>query len=206
MRWKNGTNHWGLVARSLHWGMAAMILLEVPAGFIMTRTYRSRDPIGMAWHYWASNIHHTTGMLILALALLRGIWRLAGPVPVPLGKPSMLERVVAKTTHWLLYALLILIPLSGWAALSSLADSAAFGRTVLWFFGRNGFDTVIPRIVPPLPWDSDHFLNFVLFARSHTWLLIFGAVLLTVHIAAALRHHILKRDATLHRMVRASDV
>ena len=201
MRWRSGPDHWGAVARWLHWGIALMILVEVPAGFIMVRTYRARDPIGMSWHYWASNIHHTGGMLILMLALLRAAWRLAGPIPLPPATLSAPERLAARVTHGLLYALLVLIPLSGWAMLSSLADSAAFGRTILWIFGTNGFDTFVPRIVRPVPWDSGELLNFVLFAQTHHWLLIAGAVLVALHVAAALRHHWVLRDATLRRML-----
>jgi cytochrome b561 len=200
MAWQNTAESWGAVARTFHWGIAFAIAFEVPAGFIMSSTYGSRDPAAMAWHYWSSNVHHSLGLMILAFAILRVVWRLVRPIPDPITM-SRTESRIATGSHWLLYFLMLVVPLSGWAALSALADSHAFGKTVLWFFGNNGFDGFIPRIVSPVAWNSDHLLTYSLFAKLHVWLLITGALLLTLHIAAALRHHFVLRNGTLRRML-----
>lgn len=201
-RWGNERDSWGLVARLLHWTIALAILIEVPAGIVMSRTYMATDPVLAGWHYWTSNVHHTLGLTILVLAIGRGLWRLCGPVPEPAAPMPRRLRSLSRATHWLLYALLALIPLSGWAALSSLADSAQFGPTVLWLFGTNAFAGSFPRIVPAVAWDSDALLRYAVVAGAHRWLLYAGAAVLALHIAAALRHHFVLRDATLRRMWR----
>lgn len=128
---------------------------------------------------------------------------LAAPVPELPNMPRV-QRIVAKASHWLLYLALFLIPLSGWAALSSLADSQAYGNTYLWFFGTNGFAEggLVPRIVPPVAFDADTIFRYQNFARAHRWLLLAGAILLTLHILAALRHHFILRDRVLSRIWR----
>lgn len=201
MALRNTETSWGSVSRALHWGFALAILVEVVAGLVMSRTFGSKDPAVAPWHYWTSNVHHTLGLLLLVAAAARATWRLVGPVPAPVRRLGALQEGTGRTIHWLLYALLLVVPLSGWAALSSLADSPSYGRTVLWFFGSNGFDTVVPRIVPPVPWDSHALFRYSTFARSHRWLLIAGAALLALHVAAALRHHFLLKDDTLRRML-----
>jgi cytochrome b561 len=198
---------WGPVARGFHWLIAVAILTEVPAGLIMSRTFGAKDAVGKTWQYWTSNFHHTAGLVILAVAFLRIGWRLANPVPGPASMRPVAEKVAAKATHGLLYVLLILIPLSGWAALSSLADSIAFGHIQLWFFGTDGFGAqgLIPHIVTPRVYnDPTTWLNYMTLARSHRWLLIVGGILLTLHVAAALRHHFILRDRTLQRMLKGN--
>lgn len=200
MRWTNGLDHWGWVSRALHWGMALLILIEVPAGFIMGRTYASPDPFVAVVHCWASNVHHTVGLSLLLLVFVRAIWRLMGPVPT--ATRTRWQNRAANGTHSVLYALLILVPLSGWAALSSLEATPQFPNH-LWFFGMDGFGAngIIPHIVPAVPWDSPTLSRYGTYAAGHRCLLIAGAVLLALHIAAALRHHFLLHDETLLRMI-----
>lgn len=129
---QNGTidrvQSWGRVARALHWGMALLIAVEVPAGFVMSRTY-AQPGAAATWHYWAGNVHHSAGLTLLALALVRVIVRLVAPHPAPTG--SSVERGVARGSHHLMYMLLLLIPLTGWAAVSSLQASAQFPQPAL---------------------------------------------------------------------------
>lgn len=200
MALKNTAEHWGGASRWLHWGFALGIVVEVAAGFVMSRTFASKDPLAMQWHFWASNVHHTGGLLLLLTAFARLGWRLGGPVPAPASQGKAI-RAAARGTHWLLYALMLAIPLTGWAALSSLADSPGYGRTILWLFGTNGFDNIVPHIVPPVPWDGESPFRYSNFARAHRWLLIGGAGLLGLHVSAALAHHFFLKDPTLRRML-----
>jgi cytochrome b561 len=203
MTMRNGKTHWGRISRGLHWGMALMILIEAPTGFVMGRTYAAKDPVMQNWHYWTANIHHSLGLVLLVLALSRGLWRLTGPVPEAIG--TNIERHAARVTHAMLYALLLLVPLSGWAALSSLQPTAQFPNP-LWFFGRDGFglDGWVPHIVPPVAWDAPTPWRYGTFISAHCWMLVAGAVLLFIRVAAALRHHLLLRDAILRRMIKGS--
>ncbi len=200
---RNGTNDvrsWGRAARALHWAMALLIAVEVPAGFVMSRTY-AQPGTAATWHYWASNAHHSAGLSLLALALARVIVRLVAPHPAPIG--SKAKQGVARSSHRLMYLLLLLIPLTGWAAVSSLQASAQFPNP-LWVFGIDGFGPggLVPHIVPPVPWDSASPWRYATFATGHRWLLIAGGALLALHVAAALWHHFHLRDQTLRRMLK----
>ena len=64
-------NSWNRTARGLHWAMAALIVIGVPAGYVMTRTYLAVIKGGpdAALHIRASQVHHTVGLILLALAL-----------------------------------------------------------------------------------------------------------------------------------------
>lgn len=186
------------LAKFFHWSIAALIVLEVPAGFIMSRTYISKDAYDRMWQLWTSNYHHTAGLIILILAICRLIWRMRGR-----SAPRVdWKHRIAAMSHWILYALILVIPLSGWAALSALADSAEFGVTQFSLLGTNGFDHFIPRIVTPRDFDDTvHMFTYSFFAKAHRWLLFVGALFLFLHVAAALHHHFIVGDNTLRNML-----
>lgn len=201
------TSGWTRVARWLHWGMALAILVEVPAGYVMAYTYAPPGGENEALHITASQMHHTIGMLVLAAVLFRLGWRFTHPAPPLPDGLGRFERGAAKAVQALLYALLLVIPLTGWAALSSLADVPGFGATHMWFFAHDGFgpDGLIPRIVEPVPYDGPQFFKYSLFGQSHVWLIYFGGALLALHVLAALRHHYLLRDNVLKAMLGRED-
>ena len=128
--------------------------------------------------------HKAIGITVLALTLARLAWRLGHRRPALPASVSSVERRLAHAAHWTLYALLVLMPLSGWAMVSGPE-----GRRPLTWFGA--FD------IPNLPASA---------AASGTGaaahgLLGWGMVALVVfHIDAALRHHWILRDPTLARM------
>jgi cytochrome b561 len=99
---------------------------------------------------------------------------------------------------------LLLIPLSGWAALSSMAAGAGYPAPSMWFFTHDGFGPggMIPHIVPPVAWNAPTLFNFGFFARAHVYMLMLLAALLVLHGSAALLHHFIRRDDVLLRMLR----
>ncbi len=191
------TPTWGRFVKSVHWMIALAMLIVVPAGFVMSWTYGPsfRDASVLKLHILAAQIHHTLGVLILLAALVWVARRIARGRPPWHAELSASQRVLAMGVHALLLALLIVIPWSGWTALSALADTAQFGPTHMWFFG---FDWLLPRIWTPLPFDDPS--GYARFARLHRWGLWAGAALVTLHIASALWHHGVKRDGVLRRM------
>lgn len=195
--------NWGRLARWLHWGMAAAILVEVPVGYVMAYTYGPPGRPTEALHITASQIHHTIGLLLIAVLLIRAGWRLGHPRPPLPATVSPFEAKIAGAVQFVLYTLLLLIPLSGWAALSSLADVPGFGPTQIWFFTHDGFgpDGMIPRLVPAVPYDSAELLRYSVFGTAHRWMIYIGGALLFIHIAAALRHHFMRRDDVLLAML-----
>lgn len=192
---------WGRVARVLHWGTALAVLIEVPAGFIMSWTYAARDAGGKANHILSSQIHHTLGMLLLLAVAFRIVWRLTHVAPPPRGANGF-ERALAGMVQGLLYLLLLAIPLSGWAALSSMAAGAGYPAPELWFFGVDGFGPqgFIPHIVPPVAWNAPVLMKYGFFARIHIWGLWLGAALLLLHVAGAIKQHFVARTDVLVRM------
>jgi cytochrome b561 len=163
------------VAILFHWTIAFLVIVNLIVGI-----GHESVPAMRAWMPG----HKAIGITVLALTLARILWRLGHrPPALPASVPPA-ERRLAHAAHWLLYALMILMPLSGWVMVSGPE-----GRRPLTWFGA--FD--IPYL-PASAAASDGAAN------AHGllgWLML---ALVVLHIAAALRHHVLLRDATLVRM------
>lgn len=190
---RNSPAHWGLVSRALHWLMALLIMVQVPLGFTMVDAYDAwRAGTGdMARALGLSRAHNTLGFLLLILVLLRLSWRLGNPTPDLPRSLAAYQRFTARATHAALYALLILFPLSGWAALS-----AYDGDYPIYFFGWENVFRIVPQAEKGAFFTSDFFGEF----HETCWKI--GAVLLTLHIVAALWHQLVNKDGVLSRMLR----
>ena len=165
-------------AISLHWLIALMILLSLAVGLYMVELKLSPAKLQLySWHKWA-------GVTIFALVLVRCVWRLTHtPPPLPADLPRW-QQLVAETTHYVLYALMIAIPLTGW-----LMSSAKGFQTV--YFG------VLP--IPDLITKNKELgetLNLVHRYLNYTLIAIIAA-----HIGAAIKHHFIDKDDVLRRML-----
>jgi len=175
---RNDADVWGAPAKLFHWGMAALILVQIALGLLAVSWRLS--PTKIELFFW----HKSNGMLILALLGLRLAWRLANPTPaLPSGTPAW-ERAAARLSHGLLYVLMIALPLSGWIINS--ASNLPF--RIFWAIP-------LPAIVAPDKAVAD------LAARVHGGLFALLALVLVLHVAAALRHHFVKRNDVLARML-----
>lgn len=164
------------VAMALHWLLGLMIVGAFAMGLYMADLPVSPSRLKLFnWHKWA-------GITILALSVLRLLWRLTHRPPADLPAPAW-QNLAAHGTHWALYALFFLVPLAGWAY------SSAAGFQVVWFG------------VLPLPdfVGKDKALADLLKER-HEMLAWALAALVLLHIAAALKHHFVDRDGLLNRM------
>jgi cytochrome b561 len=171
---------WNAAAKSFHWGIAALILLQFVLGWLAASWRLS--PTKLDLFVW----HKSIGMLILALVVLRLLNRLATRAPaLPAGMPAW-ERAAAHGSHVLLYGLMLALPLSGWIV------SAAAGVPFRIFWRLP-----LPAIVGP----DRQTAEFA--AAVHFALGIALVALLALHIGAALRHHFAQRDAVLTRMLPA---
>lgn len=181
MSLKNTVDRWGPVSQTLHWLIVLMILGQAIAGLIMGDLPKTPQ------YFWVYTAHKSMGITVLALVLVRLGWRwyAGAPTPVP-GTPAW-QRRIASVTHWLLYGLILAMPLSGW-----LYDSASGLRPFRWF---GLFD--VPKLSAPNDAlrDIAHEAHELLF-----WMLV---ALVVVHAGAALYHHLFLRDATLTRMLPA---
>lgn len=165
-------------AIALHWLIAAIILVSFPVGLYMVDLALSPTKLKIySYHKWA-------GVTVLILALLRVMWRASHPAPpLPPSVPRW-QQTVSGATHLMIYVLIVAIPLSGWLMSSSL-----------------GFQTVYFGVLPlPDLLDKDKVigegLKFV-----HRFLNYTLAVLVAMHVGAALKHHLIDCDGVLARML-----
>src|SRR6476646_7461764 len=100
------------VAIVLHWAIAAAILANFFVGWWMAKAID--DPATRLQAVAAFQLHKSLGLTVLALSVLRLLWRLTHrPPPLPEAMAGW-EKFAAKATHWAFYALMIVVPLSGW--------------------------------------------------------------------------------------------
>ncbi|TCV97821.1 cytochrome b561 [Luteibacter rhizovicinus] len=162
---------------ALHW--LTVLAVVAAATFILTRDEVS----GRALRTWLLEGHRHAGLIVLILFVVRVAVRFRlGKLPHD-GSTSRLIRVLAASTHVALYALLLGMPLLGWAL------SGAQGNTV-HFFG-----IALPALVGE---DEDLADRLQAWHLDAAWVLL-GLVCL--HIAAALWHHFVLRDGVLRRML-----
>ena len=188
---RNTKDTWGSVARTLHWIVVGLAIIQVPLGFYMDAVYQEYlktfgdDTLLMQ----TSRGHHTIGFLILTAAIFRLPWRLVNTTPSLPASLTNFQLRLARVTHVFLYVLMFVYPLTGWAVLS-----AYDGEFPIFFFGWDD----IPRIVPQVPEGSTFDSDF--FGEVHRALWRVGGLLVGLHIMAALWHQYVKRDGILRRM------
>ena len=178
MNWKNTATRYGSLTIVIHWLM--LLLFVAVYGTIELRELfeKGSDP-REALKTW----HFMLGMLLFALVWLRIAARLSGPTPAIRPEPVAWQQLSAKLLHLALYALMIGMPISGWLLLS------AAGKPIP-FFGLE---------LPPLI-DTDKDLAKQI-KEVHEFVGTAGYYLIGLHAAAALYHHVIKRDDTLTRML-----
>lgn len=180
----NRPDSYGSVAKTFHWLVAALILTQWPLGWV-AESWPMDSQQALDTKVWLFSVHKTLGIAIFAVALLRILWALTQPRPRLLNAARRLEAGLAETVHWLLYGALVLVPLTGW-----LEHSATEGFAPHWWpFGQD---------LPFVPKDAN-LARFFATAHVVCALMLAGAVVL--HVAGALKHHLIDRDAMLARML-----
>ncbi|MBB1088180.1 cytochrome b [Lysobacter sp. SG-8] len=179
MTLKNTEHRWGAVSQGLHWLIMLLILGLAIVGLSLDALPRSPK------YFWVYDLHKSTGLLVLALVIVRLGWRLYAGTPRPVAGTPPWQAAIAGATHWILYGLILAMPLSGW-----LYDSASGLRPLKWF----GVATV-PKLSPPDEGLAD------LARDAHEWLFWVLVALVALHAGAAFYHHVFQRDETLRRML-----
>ncbi|WP_026261237.1 cytochrome b [Kiloniella laminariae] len=178
MQYKNDAERYGAIAKLLHWSMALLIITLIILGIWMGELPLGLDKV---WYY---NLHKSLGLIVLALALTRLVWRFLSPPPPPLSGQPVLEKLAAHAVHLALYAAFILQPLIG------IAHSGASGYPIVFF---NHYS--LPSIIEANKELAD------LLAASHFYIGWGIAALVLLHAGAALKHHFLDKDTVLLRMM-----
>jgi cytochrome b561 len=166
---------YSLTAALLHWFIALLLAIMVGLGWYMTSIEKQT---GSAWFF---DLHKSLGILVFLAILFRLAWRIFHrPEPLPKSVPPWQARL-STVTQGLLYACMLVMPLTGMAG-------ALFSKDGLAFFGST---------VGPI--GADHDLSEKLFSvhSATAWILV---VLVGLHIAGALKHRLLDRDEVFQRM------
>ena len=163
----------------LHWLVALLLLGQFAFGW-----YLQDIPRGVPARGYFVNLHKSTGLLIGLLILMRIGWRLTHtPPPLPVSVPRW-EQQAAAATHYLLYVLMLVIPLSGYLA-------SNFSKHGINFFNS----------IKLAPWGNDDKLLYAIFNQTHivsSWLLL---ALVLVHVLAALKHLLVDHDTVFSHML-----
>jgi cytochrome b561/polyisoprenoid-binding protein YceI len=161
-------------ARALHAVVAQALVVQLALGWTMAAAARA--------NFAAYQVHKSIGITILALTFVRLIVRICSP-PVQRFEPGW-TGLLARAVHTLLYAFMVAAPITGWLVVSS---ASLHVPTMLY--------GVIP--LPHLPIGTGWAAPARIAHRVIAWI---GAMLIALHVAGAVRHHLILRDATLSRM------
>jgi cytochrome b561 len=172
----DGVRTYNGVAKTLHWALAVLIVLQLGIGAIMPEIHKDTRPDGeIAWHL-------SVGVLIVLLVAARVVWRFVRP-PTGIERDRGWTRRLASATHFLLYALMIIVPLLGWANASSRDWVVGIGRLHL------------PSLMP-----AGSHLGHEL-GDIHGDLAVVLAIVIGLHVLAGLYHQFVRRDDTLLRIM-----
>lgn len=160
--------------RALHWLMAILILGQIFSGWFMTPYDQAREPLVSQIYWW----HKSFGLLVFLLVFVRLSNRLRYvPPELPAGLPA-LDRKLAHFVHWLIYALIVMLPITGYTLSSTFEYSAGIP-----FFGIH-----VPELFPKnkTAFEAADWLHAVL---AYTLLAVIG-----LHLAGVIKHRYFDRN------------
>jgi cytochrome b561 len=165
------------ISKLLHWIVGLAVLAQFGLGCWMLDIPKD----GSGARAWWFNLHKSIGLSLLAFVVIRLLWRVTHPAPLPPGALPRAQRLAASLTHWALYACMLLMPLSGYLGSSFTAYPIRYFGVALPHWGWD--------------WPAAKAAMSALHAAT-AWAL---GVLVALHIAAAF-WHLLRRDGLFARM------
>ena len=165
-------------AKWFHWLIVLLVGLELLIGVVMPRVRHNTTSGTLV------NLHFSFGLTIIAVMVLRALWRVTHPVPQLPRETTWYEAVAAHLMHLSLYVLLFIIPFAGWAWANGLGVQV----TAFWILP-------MPNIVPA-GWQYTW-----LASDAHVYLAVLICILIGLHILASLWHWYFKKDDVLERML-----
>jgi cytochrome b561 len=168
------------VAQGLHWASVVLMSAILPLAWVMTSVAKD-NPNRDALFMW----HKSIGITIFLLVIARLTWRATHPAPMLPSSMVQWQVILARVSHWLLYAVLVVMPVSGYIM------SAARGRVVPFFDLIN---------LPALAENKDLFKLAQQVHLTTQWAVY---VLVGLHILATVWHITMRRDGILERMLPA---
>jgi cytochrome b561 len=169
------------VAKTLHWLILLLLIAQYTLAWTMPHIGRNTPNEGLV------SLHFSTGVTILAIVVLRLVWRWTHPAPTLRGIVPTWQSWLAYASHGLLYLVLLALPILGWV-------DAGFRGYAVDFFGL----FTIPQWIASSP---------ALAGRTGDIHAFIGTVLLVLvglHVLGAL-YHLARRDGVFSRMLPARD-
>jgi cytochrome b561 len=165
-------------AKTLHWLIVFLLVVQFVVAWIMPEMRRDTRPDTLI------NLHFLIGVLVLAIAVIRLGWRLTQGEPPPEAGMPRWQVIGARVVHWLLYALLFIVPVLGWI-------NASWRGFPIAMFGLE-----LPKLVAARAagwrWTGD----------VHGLLANYAILtLVALHVGAALYHWLVRRDGIFQRML-----
>ncbi len=174
---RGGTRYTG-TAKALHWTIVVLLIAQFIFAWTMPHIGRNTPITTLI------SLHFTFGVMILAVAIVRLGWRLTHPEPPPEDGLPPWQTPTAHAVHWLLYLLLLVIPILGWI-------NASWRGMPIAMFGLE-----LPKLVatraPGWQWIG----NIHVLLATYVMLALGG-----LHAMAALYHYFIRRDGVLQRML-----
>ena len=185
----SGTRRYRPGAQAFHWITAALMFVVIPLGWIFAEFKTKADaptifqaPFPGSPGDYAS-AHKTIGLLIFAIVAARIVYRIANPPPALPGRMALWERGLSHANHWLLYAILIVMPVSGYIMSSASTKPISI-------FGLFDFPKLpVGKAAGGIAFSVHVYVQWAVYA------------LILLHVAATVWHLLVKRDALLDRML-----
>ncbi|WP_428483834.1 cytochrome b [Rhodopila sp.] len=168
-----------LTAQALHWIVAGLMFTVLPLAWVMVNMPHTAPD-----REWIYTLHKSVGLTILALVAVRLGWRALHPAPPLPGRMARWEKALAFASHWLLYLILVGMPVSGYLL------SATGGKSVPYF----GLITLPSLPNNPAVSDAARWVHVAI----GQWLVY---VLILLHVGATAWHVAVRRDGVLDRML-----
>lgn len=176
------SEHYSVSQRFFHWVIALLVIGNLAGGL-------TADALGEESRLAEQimGLHMATGLLIFFLVLARLGTRLVSKVPSPLASWPEWTRKLSVIGHWALYAMILVMPISGYMMVSGHGN-------VVDFYGLFEFPNLLGK--SETIEGIGHEVHEIL-----AWILI---VTVLGHAGFALKHHFIDKDETLRRMTRGS--
>lgn len=173
---RNDERRWGAVAKFFHWTIALLILGNGVFGLLMDLAGSPMQKVN-----WMA-LHKSIGLTVLALFVLRLLWRLGNRPPHELPAPRW-QQWAARLVHAVLYLLVAVLPLSGW-----------------WYNSVRGYPLQYFKLfnLPAIAAKDTELRRLA--HEVHEYLFWFLLLVLLAHVGAALKHHVFDEDDVLRRM------
>lgn len=171
------SDSYGRTAKFLHWLIAAILIGQLALGWLMPEVRRGMAP------GTAMNVHMSIGVIVLGLIVVRLAWRVTHPVePDPALRGW--QRASSEAVHWLLDALVLVTTVTGWF----YASMRGWTVSVFSLFS-------LPALTP----EGSQLGRAI--GRLHESATAILAIVIGLHVAAALAHLFVYRDEVVRRML-----